>query len=164
MGWPRLLITAMTFSGVVRSSMKIFYSLLACAMALPSFINVTTSDWLWYVIPLSRSCPSEMRFESHWGANATLWSLIVVLPASEIVTVLILLVLMIYPVAVTKSMLFAWVFLNKLQLSHRCRDAQESKNQVLAVDFCKHSSLAIHAFFTDPDVKGSGSDLSFSAA
>lgn len=163
-GRPRPVITAMAFPGAARSSTKRFRSLLACATTLPSFINVIMLRLLWYIIPLSHSWPNEMRFKSHWGANATLWSSIVVPPASGIATVPILLVLMICPAAVIKSMLFAWVFLNKLRLLHKCRDAQESRNQVLAIDFCKDSSLAMHAFPTGPGVNGLGSDSSFSAA
>ncbi len=79
------------------------------------------------------------------------------------------LVCMIWPAAVTKSILLGWVLRKSSQLLHKWRDAHESRNQVSEVfyrdSFAMLYSLAMQAFLTGPGAKGSGSESSsYSAA
>ena len=104
-----------------------------------------------------------MRFELYFEVNAILFSSIIVSLVNRIVIVTISFILIIYLVAVTKFILFAYLFLNKLQLLHRYQNMQDSRNQVLAVYFCKNSSFTIYTFSTSPNAKSSESDLLFLA-
>lgn len=127
-------------------------------MTLPSLINVIAVGLSWYVIPLSRSWPNDIRFESQSGARATLWSSIDVPPFKGIETVPISSLQMSCPAAAIKSMLLARVLLKRRRSLHRCRDAHESRNQVALMGFC--NSFTMNAVPSWPGVKGSGSESS----
>lgn len=114
---------------MAESRVNRLWLLLAWAIIYPPPTKVTVVGLSWNVIPLSRSCPNEIRFESQSGARATLWSSIVVPPANGMDTVPISSVRMTWPAAVTKSILLARVLLKRRQLLHKWRDAHESRNQ-----------------------------------
>lgn len=120
-------------------------------------IKVIAAGLSWYIISVSLSWPSEIRFESHPKASAILCSSILLPSASRIETVPISSVRTTYPTAVTNLMLLAFRLLNSFRLLQRWRNVYESKNQVLsAPSFCNFCSLIIKAFQTGSNVKGLG--------
>ena len=146
------LIIDIAFPGLSQA-WKRFCSVLASAMTFPFLINVIVVGLSWYVIPLLRSWPSEIKLESHPGAKATLYNSIMLPPVNRMETVPISSVRITCPAAVTKSMLLAFVFENSFQSLHRWREAHESRNQMSVSIFC--NSLAMQAFPT-----GSGANSS----
>lgn len=123
---PRLIITivfwlmvAITLSKQAKSSISRFFSLFANTMIFPFFIKVIIVGLSLYVIPLSNSCPREMRFELQSRAYAIFYSSMVLSLASGIDKVLISLVRITWLAAVTKSMLLALVMVKKMRLFYK---------------------------------------------
>lgn len=155
-----LLITVITFLSYARSRVNRFWSFFAWVMTFLFLINIIAMELLWYVIPLLRSCPREIRLESDAIARATLCNLILSLLASGNKTVLFSSVQMTCPAAVTKLMLLPLVLLKKLQLLHKWYNAHKSKNQVLEPVLVFGScgfSVTINIITIEPDAKDFGS-------
>ena len=113
------------------------------------------------MIPLSQSWPNEIRFESQFGARATLRSSIVAPPDSSVETLLISSVRITLPAAVTKSIFLTSVLLKSRRSLHKCRDSHESKNQKV-LGLCRsRCSLTMNAVPTGPGVKSLGSESSW---
>ncbi len=129
LGW--MIIVAMAFPEWARSSVKKFRVVFAWAITLLCCIRVIAIGLSWYMIPVSRSWPSEIRFKSHPGASATFFNSMLFPSANGINTLPISSVRMTCLAAVTKSMLLALRLLNRLRSLQRWRDAHESRNQVL---------------------------------
>lgn len=55
-------------------------------------------------------------------------------------------------------MLLARILLKKRQLLHKCRDAYESRNQVILIGFCNYFIMNIA--FSGPSIKDLGSESS----
>ncbi len=155
------IVTTMACPGCARSSMKKFQVLFAWEMTFSCCIKFITAWLLWYVILVSQSWPSEIRFESHPRASATLCSSILLLSASGMEMVPIFSVQMTCLVAITKLMLLAFRLLNSFQSLQRWRDAHESGNQVLsAPSFYNFCSLTMKAFPIESGAKGLKLELS----
>ena len=112
------------------------------------------------MILLSRGCPNEMRFDSHFGTRATSLSLIDAPSARAIRTVPTHFDRMTCPPAVVKSHVFGCIFPTKrLRSLVRCQNAQESRYQVARVLDIIDDSVVLSAL---PGRNGSGSEFSSS--
>lgn len=123
-----LLVADITWPGMADSRVNRLWFLLVWAMIFPFLINVIVLGLLWYMITLSQRCPNNITFESQFSSKATLQSLIVVPTKSGTDMISISFVQMTWLVAVTKSMLLAWVLLKSCWSLHKCCDAHKSKN------------------------------------
>ena len=112
-------MTAIVFFGSIKSNVKRFCSILAYAMIFLFFINVIVIGLLWYVIPLLRNWPSEIKLELHLKANIILCNLIVFPLDNGIEMVPVFFVCITYSVIITKSIFLAFVFDNNFQFLHK---------------------------------------------
>lgn len=97
--WPLMaialgfkLLTVITTLSIMRSKKKRQHSCFACTIIVFFFFNVICIGLSWYVMPLLRSWPRDIRFELQSCVKTTLYSLIVFSPDSNIAIVLILFV------------------------------------------------------------------------
>lgn len=70
------LLTCMTLSGIVKSSMKKFWSFFLWAIDILLCIKSIDEELLWYVILLSQNYFNKMRFDLYYSIRVTLSSLI----------------------------------------------------------------------------------------
>lgn len=122
------IMVIMAISSYTWLSVKRLRVLFACIITFSCFINVITMGSLWYMILGPRSWPSEIKFESHLGAGATLCNSILLSTASGIKTMPIFSLWITYLTTVTKSMFFTLKLLNIFQLLQRWRDIHKSRN------------------------------------
>ncbi len=144
---------------MARSRIKRFRCHLAFAMTTLCLINVMWLGLSWNVIPVSRSCPREIRFESYSGTSAVSSSLIDLTSAKGIETVPISSEQMIFFPALTKSIDIGRRFENKLRSLQRCREASESRYHVLFFGVFSRK-VAWKAVAGQPGWKGSVSSSS----
>lgn len=136
-----------TFPGVAMSSTNKFRSRLACVISRPFFVSNMWVSLLWYIILLFRSCPSEMRFDSHSGTKTTLLSLMDVPSARAICTISTPSNQMISSLAVVKSYVLRCILPTKRLWSLvRWRNAHESRHQVDWICNIVGDSIVMKAF------------------
>lgn len=148
-------MTAIVFFGSIKSNVKRFCSILAYAMIFLFFINVIVIGLLWYVIPLLRNWPSEIKLELHLKANIILCNLIVFPLDNGIEMVPVFFVCITYSVIITKSIFLAFVFDNNFQFLHKWQNAYKSRNQISMSTFFRWCFFAMQAFLTGSSINNS---------
>lgn len=137
----------MTFLGIVKSNMNKLQSLLIYSISRLSCIKSIEDALLWYMILLSHSWPSKIRFNSQFGTRATPSNSMLLLLTRAICTVFTLLDYMIWPSTVVRSYTFGRISLIKrFQLFIKYQNAHKSKYHMDFVFDIIVNSIVIKAF------------------
>lgn len=140
-------LVCITFLGIAISSTNRFRSCLACAIGRLFCVSSIWVSLSWYIIFLSRSYPSEMRFDSHSSTRATRWGLIDASSARAIYTIPMPSDRMISLSGFVKFHVLGYILpIKRLWLLVRWRDTHESRYQVDCVCDIIGDSVVMKAF------------------